>query len=101
MDISKIEGFEWDSGNLFKNEVSHNVKFFEVEEIFLNEPLIIKEDLRHSEIEDRYYALGTTNISRKLFVVFTFRKNLIRVISARDMSKKERILYEEKENSGI
>ncbi|MCX6160848.1 MAG: BrnT family toxin [Ignavibacteriae bacterium] len=101
MDISKIEGFEWDSGNLFKNEVSHNVKFFEVEEIFLNEPLIIKEDLRHSVIEDRYYALGTTNISRKLFVVFTFRKNLIRVISARDMSKKERILYEEKENSGI
>ena len=66
------------------------------EQVFFNSPLIIADDEKHSESERRWYLLGRTDMDRKLYVVFTLRKNLIRVISARNMSKKERELYDEK-----
>jgi uncharacterized DUF497 family protein len=53
------------------------------------------DDTKHSENENRLYLLGRTDQDRLLFVVFTIRKNLIRVISARDMNKKEREIYNE------
>ncbi|MBU8849534.1 MAG: BrnT family toxin, partial [Desulfobacterales bacterium] len=56
-------------------------------------PLLIQDDILHSTTEKRYYALGKTNTNRFLFVVFTVRNNFIRVISARDMSRKERKVY--------
>ncbi len=94
MDILKtIDGFMWDDGNAHKNWLKHAVSRSACEEIFFNEPLIITEDTRHSVQEPRYYALGRTNDDRKLLLVFTIRNNKIRVISARDMNRKERAFY--------
>ncbi|WP_168222679.1 BrnT family toxin [Leptospira vanthielii] len=100
-DFRSIEGFDWDKGNLNKNWLKHKVKAGEIEEIFFNEPLLIAHDENHSEKETRFAALGTSTDSRKLFAVFTIRNNKIRIISVRDMSKKERKIYEndQKENS--
>jgi hypothetical protein len=87
--------FDWDESNLTKNYERHNVKWEEAENIFSNEPITIKDDDVHSASEKRYNALGKTQKGRKLFVVFTLRNDKVRIISARDMSRKERIIYEE------
>lgn len=86
--------FEWDEGNRDKNLLKHNVTNQEAEEIFSNTPLWISEDVRHSKIERRFQALGKTNQSRLLFLSFTVRNNKVRIISARDMSKREGVVYE-------
>jgi len=88
--------FEWDEGNRDKNWERHRVEIKECEEAFFNEPLRLLYDVVHSQKEDRFTALGRTNKGRKLFITFTVRGGRIRVISARDMSRKERRLYEEK-----
>lgn len=88
------EGFEWDSGNVLKNQEKHSVDYRECEEIFFNQPLIVQEDPKHSHAEIRYFAMGKTDRDRRLFVAFTIRNNRIRVISARDQHKKERSIYE-------
>ena len=87
--------FEWDTGNSKKNEVKHGVTTSECEEVFFRQPLLVASDEKHSDDEQRFYALGQTAMSRKLFVVFTFRAEKVRVISARDMSRKEREIYAE------
>jgi len=86
---------DWDSGNDSKNWVKHKVTKLECEECFLNIPLIVADDVKHSKSEKRLFALGRTNKNRRVFLVFTVRNNRIRVISARDMSKKERKVYDE------
>lgn len=86
-------GFEWDQGNREKNKHTHGVSVGECEEVFFNIPLLLLEDQKHSQTEQRYFVLGTTNNFRHLFIAFTVRRGYIRVISARDMSKKERIVY--------
>lgn len=103
MILSDCTGFEWDEASQDKNLVKHNVNWFEAEEIFFNSPLIIDHDKKHSGRETRYYALGCTNSDRKLFIVYTIRGTLIRIISARDMNKKESIIYgkEEKRNTSF
>lgn len=94
--------FEWDHGNIEKNWKKHNVLIHETEEVFFNKPILISPDTKHSYLENRYFSLGKTNDERKLFLVFTIRKDKIRIISTRDMSKNERKNYEEiKENSTI
>ena len=96
MDIlSHVDGFIWDKGNIEKNWERHKVSHIECEEVFFNIPFVVKEDTSHSKIEERYYALGQTDNGRLLFMVFTIRDNKIRVISARDMSRKERKIYEQ------
>ena len=99
MDIYKIIqdciGFEWDQyNNIEKNWDKHKVTPFESEQVFFNKPLIIADDPKHSQDEKRFYALGKTDQERKLFIVFTIRRKKIRIISSRDMNKKERIFYE-------
>jgi len=86
--------FEWDEGNIYKNENKHGLKWQLIEEIFFNEPLLVFEDIRHSQEECRCFALGFTDDKVHLFVVFTKREQKIRVISARKMNKKERKMYE-------
>ena len=88
------EGFEWDDGNLLKNWETHQVSPAECEQVFFNRPVVTGRDFNHSTLESRWYALGTTEAGRQLFVVFTIRENLIRVISARNMSRKERKIFE-------
>jgi len=92
--LKKLEGFDWDKGNVEKSKQKHNVAIKECEEIFFNRPLLINFDLKHSEKEKRFQVLGKTNKDRKLFLVFTIRNKLIRVISARDQSREERKVYE-------
>lgn len=86
-------GFDWDAGNITKNKDKHSVSSEECEEVFFNQPILLQADEKHSEHEKRRYVLGKTNNERKLFIAFTTRKDRIRVISARDMSKKERGFY--------
>jgi len=93
--LKQCEGFEWDEGNSNKNWFSHKVRASECEQVFFNKPLIIANDVKHSQVENRYFVLGQTDSNRKLFIVFTIRGKLIRVISARDMNKKERKYYSE------
>jgi uncharacterized DUF497 family protein len=97
IEMTKIIGFDWDDGNRLKNE-KHRVDSFETEQVFFNQPLIIASDEAHSRFEVRFHALGITNEGRTLHVTFTLRQDdtHIRVISARDMSRKERRIYEEK-----
>ena len=93
--ISNLEGFQWDDGNRTKNWGKHKVAIAEIEEVFLNSPLFFFEDIQHSDKEARTLALGKTFGERQLSIAFTVRHNRIRLISARDMSKKERKTYEE------
>ncbi len=98
MDIYSIlescQGFQWDKGNTLKNWLKHGVTQGEAEEVFFNEPLLLFEDAKHSDYEDRVLAFGRTDGGRCLVVAFTVRQNLIRVISARNMNNKERGAYE-------
>ena len=89
MDNHSIDGFKWDEGNIDKNWIQHQVSNSECEELFFNLPLLLGDDIKHSQEEKRSYALGHSNANRWLFVAFTIRSNKIRVISARDMSQKE------------
>ena len=92
--LRECTGFEWDKFNINKNWEKHNVSPIESEQVFFNNPLIVADDIKHSDSEDRYYILGKTDRNRRLFISFTIRKFKIRVISSRDMSRKERENYE-------
>lgn len=92
--LPKQIAFEWDKGNIDKNLKRHNVTAKESEEVFFSKPLLINGDIEHSQDETRFQALGKTTFERRLFLSFTIRSNKIRIISARDMNKKERGLYE-------
>ena len=96
IDLERITGFDWDDGNARKND-KHGVGQAQAEEIFFNQPLLMLDDLLHGEQDARHYALGKTLDGRLLHVSFTLRGGgtLIRVISARDMHRKERSVYEQ------
>lgn len=96
---AQVTGFDWDEGNSRKNAEKHGVSQPEAEAIFFNEPLLLLEDASHSQTEARYHALGETDDARLLHITFTLRQGgtLIRVISARDMHRKERAIYEQAE----
>lgn len=89
----EFSGFDWDEGNRGKN-LRHAVQDWECEQIFFNEPLVVLGDPKHSLAEDRFAAFGQTDSGRMLVVIYTIRNQKIRVISARDMNKKERQFYE-------
>ena len=93
----RIEGFDWDEGNRRKSAAKHGVTQAEAEQIFFNEPLVVSTDVRHGVPEARFHALGKTDVGRWLHVTFTLRERetKIRVISARDMHRKERGRYEQ------
>jgi uncharacterized protein len=93
--FDKLTGFQWDLGNSHKNLINHGVENWEGEQIFFNIPLIILDDPKHSLREDRWAALGKSDSGRLLVVVFAKRGHLIRIISARDMNRKEKMFYEE------
>ena len=95
IDWAKIKGFDWDEGNARKNE-KHGVSTAEAEQVFFSSPLLVVEDPQHSSREPRFHALGVTDNGRRLHVTFTLRDagEKIRVISARDMHRKERAIYE-------
>ncbi len=97
LDLTRIEGFDWDDGNSRKSTEKHGVSQAEAEQAFFNEPLLLLEDVRHSLDEPRFHALGSTDQGRLLHIAFTLRSEsrLLRVISARDMHRSERHRYEQ------
>jgi len=97
IDWRLVTGFEWDDGNRRKSADKHAVSQGEAEQIFFNDPLLVVTDTAHSQTEIRLHALGKTDSQRLLHVTFTLRGggSLIRVISARGMSRKERERYEQ------
>ncbi len=92
--LRSCTGFQWDNGDADKNWELHRVSRGECEQVFFNQPLQAMHDPAHSSDEERFLALGQTDQGRLLFVVFTIRDSLIRVISARDMSAKERKAFQ-------
>ena len=96
VDLSKITGFEWDKNNIDKSYQKHGITLNEAEEIFLDEDILLLEDIKHSQQEERFKAIGKIAKGRILFLVFTIRGNKIRIISARVANKKERRMYEQK-----
>jgi hypothetical protein len=95
IDWGLVTGFDWDEGNARKSADKHWVSQGEAEQIFFNEPLLLLPDRKHSDKEQRFHALGKTEDGRLLHVTFTLRDSgkLIRVISARNMHRKERVFY--------
>jgi uncharacterized DUF497 family protein len=87
--LEQCIGFDWDEANAQKNWDRHQVTPEEAEHVFFTEPLVVRGDVRHSKTEKRYYALGQTGQGRRLFVAFTIRRKLIRVISVRAMNLNE------------
>ena len=96
IDLASIEGFEWDEGNARKSLDKHSVSQAEAEQVFPGEPLLA-DDVGHSETEARFLALGETREERRLHITFTLRDHgrKLRIISARDMNRKERAIYEQ------
>lgn len=94
IDFDQIKSFQWDIGNKDKNLISHNVSDQECEEIFFDDNKKIFKDILHSGTEKRFILIAKTKLNRLLFLVFTIRRKKIRVISARDLNKKEKKLYE-------
>jgi uncharacterized protein len=101
IDHLRITGFEWDAGNARKSVDKHSVSQSEAEQVFFNQPLLVLEDPKHSQLEIRFHALGKTDNARLLHITFTLRSanTLIRVISARDMHRKERSVYEQNQKN--
>ena len=97
--ISGCIGFDWDDGNLLKNWEKHGVSAAECEQVFFNHPLVTSPDVAHSSDVARFYTLGKSDSGKRLFIVFTVRNNLIRIISARDMNRKERGAYKHHEKN--
>ena len=94
--LDRCEGFDWDEGNAPKVKRRHDVEPGECEQAFVSEPLLVSADPGHSHAEERWRALGGTLSGRRLYLVFTLRRDvLIRVLAARDMNRKERVIYEQ------
>jgi uncharacterized DUF497 family protein len=91
--LATATGFQWDAGNTTKNWSKHEVTQSECEQLFFNAPLALASDVAHSDTEERFFALGHTDAGRLLLEVFTLRGTLIRVVSARPMSRREREVY--------
>jgi uncharacterized DUF497 family protein len=97
IDLDQIAGFDWDDGNSRKSADKHDVSQAEAESVFFNDPLIVVEDVKHSEREPRFHALVKTAQNRLLHISFTLRQKgtMVRVTSARDMHRKQRQAYEQ------
>jgi uncharacterized DUF497 family protein len=96
IDLDQVSGFDWDAGNARKND-KHAVTLAEAEQVFFNAPLLLLDDVAHSLSEARFHALGKSDEGRQLHITFTLRQAgaLIRIISARDMHRKERGIYDQ------
>jgi len=97
VDFARATGLQWIAGNARKSVDKHGVGQAESEQVFFNAPLLVVGDVLHSSAEPRFHALGVTDAGRRLHVTFTLREDhtRIRVISGRDMHRKERIRYEQ------
>ena len=96
IDLNTIVGFEWDKWSIDKSYKKHGIAPNETEEVFLDEEVKIKKDIKHQEQEECFIAIGKTIENKMFFVVFSIRKNKIRIISGRRANKKEMEVYKER-----
>ena len=87
--------FEWDDDKARRNRRNHGVGFDEAETVFIDPLARIFDDELHSAEEEREIIIGYSSRDRLLLVCFTGRGDIIRIISARKATKKERNDYEE------
>ena len=97
--LAACTGFDWNEANVANNWERHGVTPEEAEDVFFHDPFVLRSDPGHSRREKRYWALGKTAQERRLFVAFTIRGRLIRVVSVRDMSPREVEEYQRYEKS--
>lgn len=97
--LREAVGFDWDAGNADKNWIKHAVRFTECEEVFFRGPVVVPARNRPGSREERFVVLGQTALGRHLSIAFTFRGDRIRVISARDMNRKEQREYARNEET--
>ena len=86
--------FEWDPDKAQENEQRHGVGFSEASEVFDDDHSISVPDPDHSADEDRYLIFGIAKRGQHLVVSYTERGERIRLISARQMTSRERRAYE-------
>ena len=98
-DLADNLKFQWDEGNAEKNLIAHQVTRSEIEQMFFRRPMVVAKLSQQARREPKYFALGRTDAGRQLFVVFTPRDQLIQVISARDMTRRERRAYSRAEEN--
>ncbi len=91
---SRVIRFEWDKWNLDKIYLKHGITPKEAEDVFVSEDSYFFSDVEHSQKEERFIVLGKTLEKKNLFVVFTMRRQKVRIISARRMHNKEVKKYE-------
>ena len=93
----RFEGFNWDGGNRSKC-TKHGLNREDIEKFFLQKEIYVTPDLKHSNWETRFLAIGNGPDKKYIIVVFTFRningRIFLRPISARFMHKKEVQKYE-------
>jgi uncharacterized DUF497 family protein len=99
--LREAAGFDWNAGNVDKNWIKHGVRFSECEEVFSRGPVAIPARDRPGSREERFVVLGRTALGRRLSIAFTFRGDHVRVISARDMNRKEKREYSRNEETQI
>lgn len=87
--------FEWDEAKASINERKHGVSFREAATVFGDQLAITFSDPDHSEYEQRFLTFGLSRLNRLLVVAYTERGIKTRIVSARPMTKHERVIYEE------
>jgi len=91
--------YEWDSNKEESNYKKHRIKFADAVGVFEDENAITIHDEHKGE--DRYVTIGGDFLSRILVVVYTFRDIIIRIISARKATAREKKMYEEQDEERI
>jgi uncharacterized DUF497 family protein len=87
--------FEWDQEKAQSNRDKHRVSFEAAQTVF-DDPLYVDfYDPDHSETENRYIIIGTSSVGNILLVSYTERGDIIRIISARQVTKQELKAYQE------
>jgi len=93
----KTLAFDWDQWNVQKNEKKHGVSCMEAESAFFDPSYRLFSDKKHSSSkEKRYILFGRSIENRVLMLGFTLRRKRVRIITARQASRKERAIYEQK-----
>jgi hypothetical protein len=93
--MRRMTGFEWDADKASSNLRKHRVSFFEAATVFGDPLAVTFADPDHSGFEQRYLTFGVSEVQRYLVVAHADREDIVRVISARLMTRGERKTYEQ------
>jgi len=89
--------FDWDDRKANINLSKHGISFEEAKSVFVDPFYVDFYDPDHSDDEDRYIIIGESQRQRLLVVAYTEREGIIRLISAREATRREKVSYEEED----